>query len=452
MLKKQIIISFLSVLIIGFTGLLAIPFLTRMLNPEEMGKLFLILAIVSVMQIFDGLKPVITYTMNEKQYSDKIYLDVFKKVNHLFIGGSSIIILIILSLVPSISWIETVLFVITFIFYSLMSVQWGILDTKNEINYTSIFRSLGWIMTYIFFVIFAYFTLPVQFYIAALLFMYIFLYAFFKFRVSQLTFTSSIKLDATSSLTTSTLFYTTLKKSLENIKIQIFAIILLSMDKILIPMIVGYQQFAFYAVQSELATKSYLINNTLRRVLFPYFAREENRYKLNYYLKYINVIFIFFLLIILMIGQYGNEIIGFYAGEVYKEYGIIFSVLLLVFPANILGAFGITVLHVNGDFKLHHVLYRNAAIMSFPIFFILTFLYGIQGAALGLLISRSVDIYTYYKAVSRYLVNISFLKILIITLLYIGLGIGVVLHKSVIVFILFVSLIFIFWKIQEESS
>ena len=66
MLNKQIIISFSSTIIIGFTGFLAIPFLTRMLTPDEMGKIFLILALVGFMQIFDGFRPVITFILNEK--------------------------------------------------------------------------------------------------------------------------------------------------------------------------------------------------------------------------------------------------------------------------------------------------------------------------------------------------------------------------------------------------
>ena len=85
MVRKQIFISFVSVFIIGFTGLLAIPVLSRLLTPEEMGKLFFILAIVSFLQIFEGLKPVITYKLNEKKYDESFYIKVFNQVNFIFI-------------------------------------------------------------------------------------------------------------------------------------------------------------------------------------------------------------------------------------------------------------------------------------------------------------------------------------------------------------------------------
>ena len=69
MLRKQILISFLSVFLIAITGVVAIPILSRLLSHEEMGKLFFILTVVGLMQIFEGLKPVITYMLNQQLYN-----------------------------------------------------------------------------------------------------------------------------------------------------------------------------------------------------------------------------------------------------------------------------------------------------------------------------------------------------------------------------------------------
>ena len=440
MLSKQIIISFSSTLIIGFTGFLTIPFLTRMLTPDEVGKIFLILALVGFMQVFDGFRPVITFVLNEKKYDESLLLKVINKINILYIVGMVVFIFFSVIFFTNVTLLEISLYVTIFIFYSLMSVLWGILDTKNHINYTSILRSLGWVLTYSMFVVFAYFHVSIEFYLVPLMLMNILLFIFFKIKVHSLPKEKRIYINQEEYIS---LFRSILMQIIDNVKIQISATVLLSMDKVIIPYLLGYTQFAFYAVQSELATKTYLINSTWKRVLFPYLAKIENRNKLGKFLVYAHYSFLISFIFVLTIGIYGSEIISFYAGEAYKDYGKVFSILLLVFPLNILGTMGVLILQIHGDFKLHHKIYRNSAIVNLIVFTVLTYFFGILGAAIGILISRTTDLFLYLVTLQKYVVNISITKIILTIGCYFSIVLSIIASKLFFSF-LFLGILAIF--------
>jgi len=443
MLRSNIIVSFVSLLVIGFTGLISIPFLTRMLSLEEMGHLFMILAITGIMQIFDGIRPVITYKFNQKLYSETVYIKAFEKIN-LYLIVPSVLVIIILLYIFLLPILEIFLFSLTFIFYSLMSVQWGILDTKGYVNFTSITRASMWVLTYAFFILIAYNKFEQETYIMPLLFMYISLYIIFKLKIKQLKLLND---SFTSIESHKVLLKDIIIKTLENIKIQLVVIVFLAMDKLMIPYIIGYQQFAIYSISSEFASKGYLINSTMKRVLFPFLARDENKNKLNAYLKKSNYIFLIALFAILIIGLYTVDIINIYAGSDYSNSGNLLSILLLIFPINILGTVGVVILHLNGDFNIHYLVHRNMAIFIIIIFALATYFFGLNGAVIGLLLSRSVDLYIYYIAINKYVFKFKIMSMIIFILLYQLIGISILFKNYFLVSILFiiVSILFLYF-------
>ncbi|MBD3807604.1 MAG: oligosaccharide flippase family protein [Arcobacter sp.] len=434
MLKKQVFISFLSVIIIGLTGLVSIPILTRLLLPEELGKLFTILAIVGIMQIFDALKPVIIHRLNDKKFSDAVYLSSFNKINWMFIGIGSSIIFFVLLFVANISLLEISLFILTFALFSLTSVQWALLEVKNHLNYTAILRTIGWVFAYFLFIVFAYMQIDIRWYILPITFMYLLLFLLFKIKAKSLFSDILIfKEDMEESKKLNTEIF---KQALVIIKIQIYSVILLAMDKVIVPIITGYTNFAYYATQSELVTKSYLINTSVRRVLFPYLAKQNTAAKLFFINKIILIIFMFSTFLMLILSNYAEYIIGIYAGEEYKHYSLIFSILLFMFPANILGSVGVLTLNVNGDFDFHNKIYRNIAIISLVPFVLLTYLYGIYGAAGVLLLTRSVDLFTYFLAFSKYIIYLSKVYINFVVIVYFLIGYTVLFDKPELGYIL----------------
>lgn len=449
MLKKQVLISFLSVIIIGLTGLVSIPILTRLLSPEEMGKLFTILAIVSIMQIFEGLKPVIINRLNDNKYQDIVYLKIFHKVNWTFIWIGNVIIFVVLFFILKLMFLETLLFTLTYTLFSLMSAQWALLEFKNYLNYASIFRTAGWVLTYSLFIIFAYVKIDLKWYIVPVILMYFLLYLFFKFKTDALFDKNHNQNDIEKK---EQLRHEIFKDALTNIKIQISAIVLLSMDKVIVPAITGYSNFAYFAIQSELITKSYLINTSVRRALFPYLAKQDTNTKLLFLNKLALLFFVVSVMIMLWVSLYSDLIIELYAGDAYKQYSVIFSILLFIFPANILGAMGILILHSKGDFNFHYTIYRNIAIISLPIFTVLTYFYGIFGAAIALLLTRNVDLCTYLLAFSKYICNINRVLIAIIIIVYSGVGIAVWFHKPEIGFLMSLFLCILLYDLYRKVS
>lgn len=431
MLKKQVLISFLSVIIIGLTGLVSIPILTRLLSPEEMGKLFTILAIVGIMQIFDALKPVIIHRLNDKKFSDAVYLSSFNKINWIFIGIGSSIIFFVLLFVANISLLEISLFILTFALFSLTSVQWALLEVKNYLNYTAILRTIGWIFAYSLFIVFAYMQIDMRWYILPITLMYFLLFLLFKIKAKSF-FSDVLTFKEESKKLNAEIF----KQALVIIKIQVYSVILLAMDKVIVPIITGYTNFAYYATQSELVTKSYLINTSVRRVLFPYLAKQNTAKKLFFINKITLIIFMFSTFLMLVLSNYSEYIIGLYAGDEYKHYSLIFSILLFIFPANILGSVGVLTLNVNGDFDFHNKIYRNVAIISLVPFVLSTYLYGIYGAAGVLLLTRSVDLFTYFLAFSKYIICLSKVYIIFVVIVYFLIGYTVLFNKPELGYIL----------------
>lgn len=450
MLINQVIISFLSVIIIGSAGLISVPILSRLLEPEKLGKIFVILGIVSIMQIFDALKPVIINRLNDNKFCDAVYLRSFNKINWVFIAIGSGLIFTALMFVKNISFWEITIFVITFVLLSLMSVQWALLEARMHLNYTAISRTIGWVVTYIVFIGFAYTKIDDQWYILPVALMYLVLFVLFKlktytlFQKKDLLNTSAIKIKALER----EMFWQTITI----IKIQIYSIILLAMDKLIVPAITGYANFAYYAVQSELATKSYLINTSVRRVLLPYLAKEATEAKLFKVNKVALLLFAISTFLMLLLSNYAETIIGLYAGDAYKQYYLILSTLLFVFPANILGAAGVLTLSVKGDFDLHHGIYRNIAILFLFPFALFTYLYGIYGAAAILLLTRSVDLYTYCLSYSKYLAAISKVSMHLLVIFYCGIGIAVLLERPEIGLLLLLFLCVLLYKLYQKIN
>jgi O-antigen/teichoic acid export membrane protein len=445
MLKKQFFISFSSVLIIGLIGVISIPILTRLLAPEEIGKLFIILAIVSILQVFDGFKPVITFFLNRNKLNQETTLNELKKANSLFIISISFFIFFI-SFFYSFSILKSLLYTLVFIFYSMMSFNWGILDTKNEVNYTSILRTIGWVMAYLLFILFAYIKLNIEYYALSILLMYIILYISFEIKLKKLNI--NLKHDYKFN-NYSKLLRIIIKEVLNNIKIQINAIFLLTIDKFIVPFFTGYTNFAFYAVQSELATKTYLINATWKRVLYPYLAKKENKDKIRNYLNYLFVIFLISLVLCIIVGLYSENIIALYAGENYKIYSNIFSLLILVFPLNIIGTFGVTILHINGNFELHNKIYRNFAFFHVINLSLLTYFFGITGAAIALIMSRMVDLFLFLISIKLYIKDISNIMVGVCMFVFSSIIATTYFDKALISILLSILLFAILFKITK---
>lgn len=448
MLKKQFLISFLSVLTIGLIGIISIPILTRLLVPEEIGKLFIILAIVSILQVFDGFKPVITFFLNRNKLNEVITLNELKKANSLFIISISSFIFFI-SYFYTFSLINSLLYTLVFIFYSMMSFYWGVLDTKNEVNYTSILRTIGWIMAYLLFILFAYIKLNIEYYALSILLMYIILYISFKIKLKKL----SIILKPDYKFNNySKLLRIIIKEVINNIKIQINAIFLLTIDKFIVPFFTGYANFAFYAVQSELATKTYLINATWKRVLYPYLAKKENIHKIGNLLNYLSIIFLVSLILCIIVGIYSENLITLYAGESYNIYSNLFSLLILVFPLNIIGTFGVTILHINGNFELHNKIYKYFAFFHLINLSLLTYYFGITGAAIALVMSRMVDLFLFLTSIKLYVKNISNITILSCLFIFLTIIATTYFNKSLISILLSILLYAILFKITKVKS
>lgn len=138
----------------------------------------------------------------------------------------------------------------------------------------------------------------------------------------------------------------------------------------------------------------------------------------------------------LVLSNYSEYIIGLYAGEEYKHYSLIFSILLFIFPSNILGSVGVLTLNVNGDFDFHNKIYRNIAIISLVPFVLSTYLYGIYGAAGVLLLTRSVDLFTYFLAFSKYIICLSKIYINFVVIVYLLIGYTVLFDKLELGYIL----------------
>jgi O-antigen/teichoic acid export membrane protein len=448
MLKKQFLISFLSVLTIGLIGIISIPILTRLLVPEEIGKLFIILAIVSILQVFDGFKPVITFFLNRNKLNEVITLNELKKANSLFIISISSFIFFI-SYFYTFSLINSLLYTLVFIFYSMMSFYWGVLDTKNEVNYTSILRTIGWIMAYLLFILFAYIKLNIEYYALSILLMYIILYISFKIKLKKLNII--LKPDYKFN-NYSKLLRIIIKEVINNIKIQINAIFLLTIDKFIVPFFTGYANFAFYAVQSELATKTYLINATWKRVLYPYLAKKENIHKIGNLLNYLSIIFLVSLILCIIIGLYSENLITLYAGESYNIYSNLFSLLILVFPLNIIGTFGVTILHINGNFELHNKIYKYFAFFHLINLSLLTYYFGITGAAIALVMSRMVDLFLFLTSIKLYVKNISNITILSCLFIFLTIIATTYFNKSLISILLSILLYAILFKITKVKS
>ncbi len=395
MLKQRVFVSFLSVFVIAVTGLVAVPFLTRLLPSEELGRFFVYLGIVSFLQVIDGIRPVVVYHINNEFYSENACRLAFRWVNKRFIFFVTPFLALSFFLFANFSFASVLYIVFLYVSYLLMSLEWGLLEAKNDISFTALARAFGWVVAYCGFVFVAYSGVDVSFCLLIVSGKYFVLWILFCQRNKKF-YSCLVQEKFDVGLKRKMLF-----DAIENIKIQIGAVVMSASDKLIAPFLIGYSNFSHYSIQAELASKAYIVNSSVRRAVQPSYSKGDSRRLAD--LPFHAVCFFSIGLIVVFIAVVLAEPgLRLYAGLKYAEFFYLFPVFLMIFPANVLGSAGTIVLHAKGDFKLHGKINAWCAVVFVPGFFGAVSMFGLIGACAFMALSRYVDLVVFFVALKKY--------------------------------------------------
>lgn len=389
MLKKKVAISVISVSVMAVAGIAAVPILSRMLSAESLGRFFAFLGLISLLQVLDGMRPAIVFNINKRLPQAQNYRSLFAAINRKFNYWVVPSLMCILGAFTDFEPEVIVLLSISYVAYTLMSLEWGLLEAKNDVNYPAMTRAVAWLLAYIGFVVLAYFEFDIKYCLLVMALMYVSLWGLYRRRVNE--FYGQDKSQSVSEATHKDI----LSDVLKNIKIQLGAVLLTSADKIIFPQILGYSAFSHYAIQAELATKGYVVNSAVRRAIQPSYTMAQGR-DVRSLVKAGGVFFCVATIAVWVVQFFAENLMVLYVGQQYATFAYLMPALLLVFPANILGTIGTTILHAKGHFGIHSKITAAAALLYIPMFVIAIYFQGIVGAVFVLVLSRLVDVSTFF--------------------------------------------------------
>lgn len=443
-LRKQLVASFSSVFITGITGIIFIPVLTRLLSPEDIGRLFLILTFATMMMILEGVRPVVIHAMSSGDYKKSHQL---KRINFYLSLMFTLILMVVFNIVLKFSVVLSLLYSSVYFFFSLMAYHWGIIDAMGKVSFTSLVRAASWVVCYIFFVVFALLGIDIELYILPILLMNLVIFLIFR-KVSSKKI-EVIRNSTPKERDEGKFDWQVLSTIFMNIKVQAYSVFINNYDKLFVPYFLGNNLFGYYAVQSNIVSRTYLINTAYRQVITPHFSNPNNRKELK---KAIGIIFLSFSLAVITLSAlvpFVESFIIIYAGQSYAAHSYVLQIAIFSFPLNMLGALGVALLQSAGDFRAHEKACLHSLVVSCPIFIVLVYFLGLQGAAWGLLCTRAVDIYVLTKGIDKNSKSsgvMIFYAFFVIYLLYVYL----LINQLNTLYIFLVALIYMLYKIGAK--
>lgn len=384
------VLGILSVPILALAGLLVMPFLARIWQPEELGYLTIILLIFNAYGLLDGFKPIVI---------KKGTLFIDKNIQFQYVMNS----LLILALVYSISITMILLFILPLIFPILtqadtiicsfagglsimMSVAWGLADISNNVGKAQLVRALTWALAYATILVIAFMGKSIH-WIPLVLCLCLFLNATYIW-----FFLNTRALNLKPQFIKFSYIRKIIIEAITIVTFNIFRSFVDYFERLIAVRFVPLGVYAIYSVQYELGSRSNTFTHLVAQFIYPtlckYASSSDKEVLINYWIR----IFLFLTLttycLCFTASLFSHEIILLYAGGNYAHHSGIFTIFL---GASIFSCMGFLIIPLQrslGDFRTQPIAYFWGSLVGLLTFWPLVINYGIWGMAITHLLMR----------------------------------------------------------------
>ncbi len=393
-LKSNFLFSALAVCINAGVSLCSVPYITRQVSPSDYGHISLFILFFYLFAFVDGIRPVI---INSVHHSFRTQSDFFRSC-HVFswLCGA---VLCVLSFVLLMLFYHQRLSAAEILFISLcalfcvpMNNEAAFLEAGERVGFVMMVRSAGWVLFYASFIFYATVGAAFEWYALSVAGMNGFLLICYRMANSREFRSGRFRFAIIKEMMT---------KIRQVIVFNLCSTLMSSLDRLFISRLLPIQLLAHYSVQYEFGFNWNTLVHTAGRVLYPHLSRRMADEPLSetvlFWVRMNKLIFFAVFSLTLAGAAFSEEIIGLYAGSVYKEHHYIFRFVMIGVAISALGVMATVFQRARGDFASQEKAYGIAALTGIVLVYPLVKTFGILGAAFVYLAVRIGDILLVFK-------------------------------------------------------
>ncbi|MEZ4527881.1 MAG: hypothetical protein R2941_18355 [Desulfobacterales bacterium] len=393
-LKSNFLFSALAVCINAAISLCSVPYITRQVSPSDYGHISLFILFFYLFAFVDGIRPVI---INSLHHSFSGKPDFFQSC-HVFswLCGAVLsvlsFVLLMLFYHQRLSEVEILFISLCALFCVPMNNEAAFLEAGERVGFVMLVRSAGWVLFYASFIFYATVGATFECYALSVAGMNGFLLICYRLANSRESRSGRFRFAVIKEMMT---------KIRQVIVFNLCATLMSSLDRLFISRLLPLQLLAHYSVQYEFGFNWNTLVHTAGRVLYPHLSHRMASEPVSEILAFwihMNKLIFFAVFSLTLAGvAFSEEIIGLYAGVIYKEHHYIFRFVMIGVAISALGVMATVFQRARGDFASQEKAYGIAALTGIVLVYPLVKMFGILGAALVYLAVRIGDILLVFK-------------------------------------------------------
>jgi len=391
---------FSSVVLIGITGVIAIPILARLLTVAAFGHVALLMLLFNAVGTLEILQPIIVRHYHKKHSEQQLNQFISTLLVMTIILGliaSTLLSAIVYKLFDILSFAEVFCFWIGINTNLIGSFFAGIMMANQQPGLVQLQRSVLWVLVYFSFVLFAYYDLEPLYYAIALCVMC-------SIQMLMYSYCAGVK----PLLETFCLFQLRqcINQSKDIATFNGYRAIIDYFDRLVVAKFLPLPVFGIYSLHAELSLKGNLLAQSIARFLFPELCLMRSTHSDEFVYRYFSSLMaktlslIFFLTY--SIAAFSHIIILVYAGEQYAHFSSLMIILLLGIFYNANSFLGISFQRAFDDFKSQKKCYLTAILLSLVAVYPLCHYFGIHGAAITFVILRFSSLGVGWNVIRHY--------------------------------------------------
>ena len=364
-------------------GILAIPFLTRSLDPTKLGYAFKLLLVYGLFGVLDAIKPlVVRYaSIYYSKYGELAFFDLVKPSLFAALPFSlvfSLFVFFLLAIEFTALNVATI-FLSAFLFV-IMGSLWGMVDALGKVGSAYLIRSIGSTILYLLLVLMVLLGVEVKYFsivlIAPILFCCIsYLYFLYPFifterRVGSCFFNMEL-----------------FRSCLDLAVFNLFRLGVDFFDRIVVAKYLGQVSFGTYSAINELVSKGNIVSQHGSSYSYPKLCQYANikHKREDHYVFWRRRFSLFSLIIfpfIFVAAYFSDRIVLFYFGESFSNHNKLFVIFLIGSVLSHFGFFSRLYYRSLGEFRLENFITVIMLVVSIFLFHYLIESYGLVGVGL----------------------------------------------------------------------
>jgi O-antigen/teichoic acid export membrane protein len=389
----QTIAGSLAVNLVGVSGvaaagLFSMLFMARWMPAAEFGRFSLMLLAFNAIAAFDGVRPVMVFLgAQDANLGPRVRAGGAVATATGVAVGSATFLLGRTILTEQLDTAESALLATGLALYFPMSCFWGALDSQKETAFTGGLRSAAWICAYGASLAGAALSARLMWYLSVFCAMNIALLTAYAARFYRRYATRNANGEPG-------LGTTIVRAAWNTVLFNFGALVLASVDRLVLGWIAGSVQLGLYSAVYELTTKPATLLRVIAAIFYPEAARLQTNIAslARHWLRGIRIAFSLVYGAVCVVVFFRAQLTELLLGERFASTADPFGLLALGFVLVTIGYFCGIALNALGDFESSRKAYSTAAVAMIAAALPMVAAWGMLGAAALYLAARSVDL------------------------------------------------------------